>query len=250
MKKINLLPICICSLLGLFLLVSYDLTDESGLWFNMDSAIFHFFNAKLVAGSVFTTFVGVINVRGFDVVSFCLMAALFYAYFRRQPQEGKTRMIAMGLAMLLIAVFVKQCDWLMPIEHTSPTLFFEGANRVSELVSFSTKDASGNSFPGDHGMVLFIFTAFMARYFGRKAFAAASIIALLCSFPRVMAGAHWFGDIYAGSLGVCLITLSWILLTPFSDWLIEKLRLRLVLPGEFRLKQLLRRVCQTRQTRG
>ncbi|WP_258576971.1 hypothetical protein [Candidatus Pantoea persica] len=32
-----------------------------------------------------------------------------------------------------------------------------------------------------------------------------------------MAGAHWFTDIAAGSLSVLLVGLSWVLLTPLSD---------------------------------
>ncbi|CDL50153.1 Putative membrane protein [Escherichia coli ISC41] len=42
---------------------------------------------------------------------------------------------------------------------------FTNINRVSELLSVPTKDASRDSFPGDHGMMLLIFSAFMWRLF-------------------------------------------------------------------------------------
>ncbi|CNH93688.1 undecaprenyl pyrophosphate phosphatase [Yersinia pekkanenii] len=42
---------------------------------------------------------------------------------------------------------------------------------LSELTGIPTKDASGDSFPGDHGMMLMILACFMLRYFSRGAFA-------------------------------------------------------------------------------
>jgi membrane-associated phospholipid phosphatase len=76
---------------------------------------------------------------------------------------------------------------------------------VSDVISFPTKDASKDSFPGDHGMMLLIFASFMWRYFGRRAFAIALVIFVVFAFPRVMIGAHWFTDIAVGSLTAVLI---------------------------------------------
>ncbi|KJT24215.1 phosphatase PAP2 family protein, partial [Salmonella enterica] len=89
--------------------------------------------------------------------------------------------------------------------------------RVSELLHIPTKDASKDSFPGDHGMMLLIFSAFMLRYFGKTAGIIALIIFVVFAFPRVMIGAHWFTDIVVGSLTVILIGLPWWLMTPLSD---------------------------------
>ncbi|MGT8295644.1 phosphatase PAP2 family protein, partial [Escherichia coli] len=77
-----------------------------------------------------------------------------------------------------------------------------------------------HSFPGDHGMMLLIFSAFMWRYFGKVAGLIALIIFVVFAFPRVMIGAHWFTDIIVGSMTVILIGLPWVLLTPLSDRLI------------------------------
>ncbi len=76
--------------------------------------------------------------------------------------------------MLLTAVIINQlAQHLMPVKRASPSLFFPNINRVSELLHIPTKDASKDSFPGDHGMMLLIFAGFMLRYFGKKAFAIA-----------------------------------------------------------------------------
>lgn len=62
--------------------------------------------------------------------------------------------------MLLTAVIINQlAQHLMPVKRASPSLFFPNINRVSELLHIPTKDASKDSFPGDHGMMLLILQA-------------------------------------------------------------------------------------------
>ncbi len=65
-------------------------------------------------------------------------------------------------------------------------------------------------------MMLLIFSAFMLRYFGKKAGIIALIIFVVFAFPRVMIGAHWFTDIVVGSLTVILIGLP-VADDPLSD---------------------------------
>lgn len=78
-------------------------------------------------------------------------------------------------------------------------------------------------------MMLMIYGCFMGRYFGRKAFIVGLIILGVFALPRVMAGAHWFTDISIGSLSVVLVGMSWCLLTPLTDILINKIYQKL--PG-------------------
>lgn len=76
-------------------------------------------------------------------------------------------------------------------------------------------------------MMLMVFTVFMLRYLGKRAFAIALLITVIFSMPRLMIGAHWFTDIMVGSLSVVLVGASWLLMTPASDkvvgWLDRKL---------------------------
>lgn len=78
--------------------------------------------------------------------------------------------------------------------------------------------------------MLLIFTGFMLRYFGKKAFLIAVLIFLIFSLPRIMIGAHWFTDVFVGSLSIALLGLPWVLLTPLSDGLINLLNR--YIPGE------------------
>lgn len=143
------------------------------------------------------------------------------SFWLKENASGRRRIMIIGLVMLLTAVVLNQLGQVfIPVKRASPTLTFTDINRVSELLSVPTKDASRDSFPGDHGMMLLIFSAFMWRYFGKAAGGVALIIFVVFAFPRVMIGAHWFTDIIVGSMTVILIGLPWWLMTPLNDRLI------------------------------
>ena len=84
--------------------------------------------------------------------------------------------------------------------------------------------------------MLIIFAAFVWRYAGLRYFAAAVLLIIIFSLPRIMAGAHWFSDIMAGSLSLALITVPWILLTPLSDWCVNFLLRRMPRPADMTKK--------------
>lgn len=222
MMMIKRLPyILLLNAAGFALFLSWYLPANHGFWFPLDSGIFHFFNQLLAKSQAFLWLVAITNNRAFDGFSLLAMGCLMLSFWRKEDAAGRRRIIAIGLVMLLIAVVVNQlAQGLMPVKRSSPSLYFPNINRVSELLHISTKDASKDSFPGDHGMMLLIFSAFMLRYFGKKAFGVALIIVVVFVFPRVMIGAHWLTDIVVGSLSAVLIGLPWCLMTPLSDRLI------------------------------
>lgn len=218
MMKTRLPLILLLNAAGLTLFFSWYLPAQHGFWFPLDSAIFHFFNQGLAQSRSYAWLLAIINNRAFDACSLLAMGCLMLSFWRAGDQAERRRIVIIGLVMLAAAVIVNQlAQGLMPVKRASPTLFFPDSLRVSQLLNLPTKDASRDSFPGDHGMMLLIFTTFMWRYFGRKAFAVSLIIFVVFSFPRVMAGAHWFSDIAVGSLSAVLIGMPWILLTPLSD---------------------------------
>lgn len=222
MMMIKRLPyILLLNAAGFALFLSWYLPANHGFWFPLDSGIFHFFNELLAKSQAFLWLVAITNNRAFDGFSLLAMGCLMLSFWRKEDAAGRRHIIAIGLVMLLIAVVVNQlAQGLMPVKRSSPSLYFPNINRVSELLHISTKDASKDSFPGDHGMMLLIFSAFMLRYFGKKAFGVALIIVVVFVFPRVMIGAHWLTDIVVGSLSAVLIGLPWCLMTPLSDRLI------------------------------
>lgn len=238
MKKTNLLWIILCNILGALLLGSWFASSPAagyhGPWLALDKGIFYFFNRLLVESHAFAVFVGIVNLRVFDVIAFVAMLAIFYSYYRKSNVEGKRWLFCIGVAMLVSAVVIKQCDHFLSIDRVSASVYFDklyhDVNWVSQLSGLPAKDRSASSFPGDHGMMLLIFAVYMWRYIGMDAFLKGMAVFVIFSLPRIMGGAHWFTDVYVGSVSFVLLVLSWILLTPLADmfisWLEPKVPLK------------------------
>lgn len=233
MKQENLKWIIICNILGVVLFSSWYITQFSGFWFEIDKAIFYFFNEQLTLSRTFMYFVAFVNLRAFDIVAFVAMLGIFYSYYRKSNVEGKRWLFCIGVTMLLSAIVMKQFDRLLTIDRVSASVYFEqlyhNVNFVSQLSGWPAKDRSASSFPGDHGMMLLIFVAFMWKYMGKTAFYKALAVFVIFSLPRIMGGAHWFTDVFVGSLSFALVILSWILLSPAADIVIDWLEKRVPL---------------------
>src|SRR5471032_1569527 len=221
MWRRNIPAILILNVLGIALFLSYYLQANHGFWFPIDPSIFFYINQHLATDKPFLHIVAVTNNRAFDGISLLAMGLLYLSYYIKRDTAGRRRMIIIGFVMLLTAVILNQLGHLLPVSHKSPSLSFPDVNRVSKLTGIPTKDASSDSFPGDHGMMLIIFSCFMLRYLSKGAFAVAVLITLIFSLPRIMIGAHWFTDIAVGSLSVVLIGASWWLMTPACDGLVN-----------------------------
>ncbi|MFE8104319.1 phosphatase PAP2 family protein [Brenneria goodwinii] len=223
MSRRNGFTILLLNILGIGLFLSWYLPPDHGFWFSVDSHIFFYFNHLLPQSPAFLKLVAITNLRAFDACALIVMGLLYLSFYLKATPSGRRRLLIIGIVMLLSALVLNQLGHLLPVQHASPTLYFHDIHRVSNLTDIPAKDASKDSFPGDHGMMLMVFAAFMLRYFTRTAFAAGVAIVIVFSLPRVMIGAHWFSDIAVGSLSVVLVGLSWFLLTPASDALINLL---------------------------
>lgn len=232
MTRRNLPWIILFNILGIALFLSWYLPTNHGFWFPIDSSIFFFFNEHLATNRTFLYLVAYTNNRAFDAIALLSMGLLYLSFFVKRDGYGKRRMLILGVVILLTAVVLNQLGHLLPVQRASPTHFFDNINRVGELTGINTKDSSRDSFPGDHGMMLIIFAVFMLRYFTVRSFIIALGIFVIFILPRIMIGAHWFSDIAVGSLSVVLVGLSWWLLTPASDALLNLLDRHL--PGKYR----------------
>lgn len=135
-------------------------------------------------------------------------------------------MLAIGLAMIITALVLHQLGHLVPVTHVSPSRYFKatpGVVSIAELTQIPTKEYSSDSFPGDHGMLLMIFAAFMLHFFDRKGFLQGVLIVLLFSTPRILIGAHWFTDVAVGSLSIVLVSLGLWLPGGGCDALVKRL---------------------------
>ncbi len=215
------------NLLGVLLFYSWFHADANSFWPVVDKNVFFTFNHLLGENEAFRYLVAFTNLRFFDVFGFLAMAMVFLFHFLKHDKDYRRFMICMGITMLVTAVIAKQVAMTLDFDRPSPTLHFsalgENVLYVSKLTEWPAKDWSKSCFPGDHGMCLIIFCVYMLRYFGLKSFLAGLLITVLFSLPRVMSGAHWVSDIAVGAVTVNLVVLSWILLTPVSDFIIASL---------------------------
>lgn len=137
-----------------------SLVYPGGSWFLVPAGFchFHFFNQELVKSNAFLWLVAITNNRAFDGFSLLAMGCLMLSFWLKEDKAGRRRILIIGLVMLLFAVAINQlATAIIPVKRSSPTLFFTDIYRVSELLHIPTKDASKDSFPGDHGMMLLIF---------------------------------------------------------------------------------------------
>lgn len=241
--------IILCNIVAVLLYIWWDTTEpaigfirggEPGLWFCLDKDIFYYFNQAIANSKLVMYITAFTNLRFFDVVPFLAMFVILFLYYRKQTPEKKKYLVSMGIVMLLSAVAIKVAstqltDWAMnnisrSFGRDSATIYFhevmkdEGVVFVSKLVPdwpILPKDSAGTSFPGDHGLMLIIFAFFMLKYTGFKTFIPALLVFVIFSMPRIMSGAHWFTDVAIGSVVVALVGLSWVLLTPIADWIIN-----------------------------
>lgn len=222
MKLQRLLMILALNFLGIALFLSWYLPEHHGFWFNVDQSVFFGFNHLMGEHYSFAVLVAITNFRGFDLVSLLAMGVLYFSLWRQCDAVGRCRMLAILFIMIVTAIVLNQLGHLLPVKHPSPTGYFHHILRAGELTGIPTKDHASDSFPGDHGIMLLIFTCFMWRYFGLRVLSLSLLITVIFSLPRVMAGAHWFTDIAVGSISIVLVGMSWILLTPLSDHLVNR----------------------------
>lgn len=215
------------NVVAVVVLASWYWLPGHGFWFQIDRAVFYFFNNKLGESQAWVNMIAVANNRAFDAVALLVMGLVYYSYYRKADAEQKRRLLIIGLLMLLTAVGLNQLGRAIPVERPSPTLTFDNIHRLTELAGFKTKDASGDSFPGDHGLMLMLFTGFVWRYLSWRAGLWGCLFVVVFSAPRVMGGAHWWTDIYVGAFAVAAFGLAWLLQTGLMDAVISWLNHRL-----------------------
>ena len=223
--------ILLFNLLGALLVWSW-LSPGLLFWTELDDAVFFSTNAWLSEDNeAWVLFVAAINNRLFDVISLLVLLAI-YLWAMSQDTQRQHRLMrwgGIGFTMLISAVVIAQgFRMVVPYTHPSPTVVYDNVNLVTELVDFSTKDSSGSSFPGDHGINLFLFTAFMWRFVGLRVALVSAVFAVLLSAPRILSGAHWFSDVFFAALAINLIVTPWILLTPVGPGLARAITAGLV----------------------
>ncbi len=174
------------------------------------SGFFLITNASLGQIDFWDSIWAVSNYRPFDLVAALTMALIFAWPGFQRGQPGVINLISRAFIGAMIGSFAKAIiHEILTLNRHSPTLMYSSSQRLSELVPWiNTKDASSNSFPGDHGLILLTLTLYGWPYLTRNARYLAATGFIAFSLPRLMSGAHWLTDIAVGSSSIALIAIG------------------------------------------
>ena len=219
----------ITHILAALLMLSWLLEPARSWWLLMDTGVYNFFNDSLVNGSdSYRQFWAIVNMQEFDKLVALVLLSIFILHGMLGGRQYWGRHVG-----IFVAMFVSLGIWtgygtvtgvgqLLPVERLSATLEFTDSFRMTEWATIKTKDASADSFPGDHGMILIIVAGFIAYYFSRSYAWFAAITAIAGTMPRVVVGAHWFTDEVVGAVFIAMLALSWNFHTPIGGFIVYK----------------------------
>jgi len=204
---------------------SWQFSPTRALWDSLDKTAFFFLNGLLVNNQTQQVFWGIANSRFFDLIPGALLLLLFY-YFaisqKRQYLDTRLRQISCFLVITPTLLFLLNA-WI-ELPRLSPSQVLEPTLRLTEIAPWAhPKDASNNSFPGGHAVILFLCAGYLWRRGGHRFGLASLAISLLFILPRMVAGAHWFSDVFVGSLVTSITALSILLYTPIEGYVDQML---------------------------
>jgi len=222
-------PLLITHGIALLLMLSWIFEPTRSLWLYVDDVSFWFFNDSLKNGSDwYRYFWALVNMQEFDKVVAILLLGIFVVSGLKKDRTLWGRHFG-----IFVAMFVVLGIWtgygnhtgigqLLPVERLSATLEYPDSFRLAQWsTELKTKDASADSFPGDHGMILLIVAGFVAYYFSRSYAWFAIVLAVVGTMPRVVAGAHWVTDEVVGAIFIAMLALSWNFHTPAGEYMVR-----------------------------
>lgn len=224
-------PLLTLNLAAVLLLASWLWAPTRHAWDVFDDRLFVLLNQPLAHEGWWAWVWGVGSLRPMDLAVGALMLVFLLrgnlVFSRRQVRDGVFAFVALLLLLLLMRAgfshLLKLIDWQRP----SPSLLVENAVRLSELFPdwerFELKDASSQSFPGDHASVLLLWALFLSPFARGWRLFAIWVIAGVCMLPRLVAGAHWGSDDFVGGLFLSLLAIAWGCYSPYCAWLGQQL---------------------------
>ena len=215
-----------CNLLAVILLGSWRWPPARLLWDRFDAGVFHLLNAPLASNAAWAHVWAVCNMRLVDLgVGLIMLGFLIkgnWIFTAAQVRQALYAFLAVLVLLLLIRVgllneLVKAMHW----QRASPSLTVDEAVRLTDLFpdwarDWHMKDASGRSFPGDHASVLLLWAIFLSPFARGWRRWLVWGLAMLCTLPRLVSGAHWLSDVLVGGLFLSLIAIGWGLYTPYA----------------------------------
>jgi Kdo2-lipid A phosphotransferase len=207
-----------CVVAAAALLASWWWPPTRSLWDTFDETMFHVLNGVVLNGSdSVRVFWAATNTRIFDALSALGFGVIFATWMWAGGWSRLSQRASEGLfiAVATVVVLDVSSNMIFTFERLSPSLVLEPIFRLSEVVSFAkVKDQSGNSFPGDHGTAVVLFTVYIWAFAGVIRGIIALALASFVVLPRMIGGAHWVTDLLVGSAAIGLVAVALTLALP------------------------------------
>lgn len=209
--------------------VSYFLDPTRSLWLAIDENVFWTLNGSLACCRAWQVVMALANSWLSDVVAALCMIGLYLHFMLGKGRHARDELIAIGVMLTALVIVAFQIGKAIPYQRLSATMVHGEAIRLTQLVPWiPARDSSGDTFPGDHAVVLFICAGVITYYLPRAYAIAAWALAAIFIAPRLVAGAHWLTDDFVGSAAIACVVLSCTFATPLhrlaTDWLEGRIR--------------------------
>ena len=199
------------------LFCSWFFEPGRALWDRLDAAFFWMVNNSLERDTIWTWFWAITNNRMFDLFAVSVVLLLFLSDGGLDKETNFRTRFAQFFSIGVLALIMVQIGKGLPIERASPTRLFDGVVLLSNLVpEISLKDSSGDSFPGDHGVSLFVFAVGALTYLTRSRAVMVVLAGIFFTLPRMMSGGHWLTDEIVGAVSIGIFTAGLFWHTPLQ----------------------------------
>ena len=191
-------------ILGLALWGLYYLPSSLNPLALIDQQVFSLFNSLLAGGGYWAFGSALLNSEKTDLAMYFAVFGISAAALRHLPAGEKRRecwRLALYYILLTIAGlgFKTLVQKYFVFNRLSPTLTQPNAFRLcKEGFTFTFKDSSRRSFPGDHALFLFSWAMFWSRSYPRWAWWGSIGVAFCFSLPRLFVSGHWATDLLLG----------------------------------------------------
>ncbi|OGN62586.1 MAG: hypothetical protein A3F09_01270 [Chlamydiae bacterium RIFCSPHIGHO2_12_FULL_49_11] len=205
-------------ILYLLCVASWFIPPFSVLWTAFDETVFFALNSVLTI-PVLRPVVAVLNHNITDWMFDIVILTFFIPFLIKNRKESEP----LFLFVTAVTWYGFSIWWLnrllipkvLHAARASPGWIFQDEMvRLTDYIHWiKIKQVAFQSFPADHGctVLMFIFTAF--ALLNKKQGRIACFVSIPFILPRLICGAHWFTDIFFGSLPIIL----------FHQWFLFKL---------------------------
>ena len=220
-KKWQLKPLLLFFSLTILLCISYFLPFTKDVWNTLDRKCFYVLNSSLVDSPNWRFFWSVLNSRLGDWLSELIpITLLLLSIFELKGRARKKQAYEL-LFLVIITTFTLVCinklliTKIFHIYRESPTLVLGQGESLAKAFPFlNNKDASVQSFPGDHATRIFLVSFLMFSQCRKEIAWTGFLSGLIFVLPRLFSGAHWLTDIIFGALVIATLVWTFSIHTP------------------------------------